>query len=94
MNNRKTKRVQFPVKRKRLADGTEQKYCQCDGCFNVTTVCVIKFPKTCYYNGKDLSTKYTERWYCDNCLGKLFKNIRKERAQHIFIADADKKDNA
>lgn len=82
--NKPKKRVHFSCKRKVLSDGTIQKYCQCDGCFSITSVNVIKIPLTKYWNKKTLSTKYTERWYCDECIGKLYKAIRDNRIEYIF----------
>lgn len=84
---KKTKRVYFTCKKKLLYDGKVQQYCQCDGCFKVTSVNVMKFPKTCFYNGKDLTTKYTTRWYCDECVNKIHKAIVKNKLKYMFLED-------
>lgn len=83
------KKIYFTCKKKLTTDGEIQKYCQCDGCYRVTNVNVMKFPYTKYWNRKDLTTKYTTRWYCDECVGKLRKAIQDNRLKYFFDLDCD-----
>lgn len=70
------KKVFFTAKKKML-NGKPQQYCQCDGCFDVTSVSVLRIPVTRFYDKKNLTTHYKEYWYCDVCLAKLERALRK-----------------
>ena len=50
---------------------SSSEYCCCDGCFRTTKVTKIAYPSTKYYDGRKLSTKYFEKWFCETCMEKL-----------------------
>ena len=50
---------------------SSSEWCCCDGCFRTAKVTRITYPSTKYFNGRKLSTKYFEKWFCEDCLGKL-----------------------
>ncbi len=67
-----------------MDSGDEMQWCQCDGCYNVGPVTVIKLPTTKFYGGKKLSTKYSEKWYCYSCLAKLQRAISGVIEEHLI----------
>ena len=45
--------------------------CICDACHGTEPVMKLTYPKTKYFDGKKLSTKYSEFWLCARCRTKL-----------------------
>lgn len=50
---------------------SSSEWCCCEGCFRTARVTKITLPTTKYFNGRKLSTRYSEEWYCADCLKKL-----------------------
>ena len=50
--------------------------CVCDACHNVGEVIKLKMPETKYFNGKNLTTRYTEFWLCMDCRKKLIRALK------------------
>ena len=44
----------------------------CDCCHGITSVVIIKYPKTKYFgHNREFGTRYQELWICEECLAKL-----------------------
>jgi hypothetical protein len=49
--------------------------CICDACHDGGKVIMIVLPKTKYYDGDKLKTKWEEYWLCEKCHKKLLRSI-------------------
>ena len=60
-------------------DATESKQsnCICDCCHGTGKVLMLKMPKTLYFDGNSLSTRYREMWICETCRAKLIEALRR-----------------
>lgn len=45
--------------------------CVCNGCFKRSYVTKITYPESCYWDGKNVTTRYGEWWLCDDCIENL-----------------------
>jgi len=45
--------------------------CICAACHDTSRVMKIRLPKKLFYDSKNLSTKYSEYWLCDQCKRNL-----------------------
>ena len=50
--------------------------CVCNACHNVGEVIKLKMPETKYFDGKNLTTRYTEFWLCMDCRKKLIRALK------------------
>ncbi len=50
---------------------TKSKCNVCDSCKKISSVIKLKLPETKYFDGKIISTKYSEYWLCMECKTKL-----------------------
>lgn len=50
---------------------SKQTNCSCDACHDIDRVVKVTLPKTLYFDGNTLSTKYNEYWLCGGCRTKL-----------------------
>ncbi len=60
--------------------------CICSACHATERVVKVILPRTLYYDGKNLSTKYDRYWLCESCRIKLInalnfqeENVSEER---------------
>lgn len=54
------------------ADASNAENCICDACHNTGKVTKLRLPRTLYYGGHKLSTRYSGYWLCASCAEKLF----------------------
>lgn len=52
--------------------------CICNACHNVGKVVKLTIPETKYFDGKNLTTQYSELWLCMKCRESLIQLLTKE----------------
>ena len=63
------------------ARNSKAENCFCSGCHAGGSVIKLELPKTLYYDGVHLSTRYYEYWLCQKCADKLKKAMENPKEE-------------
>ena len=59
---------------------SKQDNCICDCCHGSGKVLKLRMPKTLYYDGKTLTTRYGDFWICNECRERLTAALDEKEA--------------